>query len=298
MPGIIYLAIPVFLGFISLELLFMRLRHKAGRKDFVGYERSDAAASLTMGVGNLVVTAAWKTVSLGVLYAVYQFRFFELDKTVWWYWAVLVIGEDFFYYWFHRFGHRTRMGWAGHVNHHSSTYFNYSTALRQSWTSPFFYTWFLIPLVLLGFDPLTIVLAHAVNLLYQFWVHTELVGKMPRWFEAVMNTPSHHRVHHGANDEYVDKNYAGIFIVWDRLFGTFQPEKDQVVYGLRKEFTSRNPLWIAFHEWIALMKHVGAARRWKNKLLYFIMPPAWDPQDEAEMHLQSAENSQIVRNTE
>ncbi len=293
MPGIIYWAIPIFLSFILLELGMMHLRRRAGRQDFMGYERSDAAASLSMGIGNLVVTAGWKTLSLGILYLFYSFHLFELDVTAWWYWLLLVIAEDFTYYWFHRFGHRTRMGWAAHVNHHSSVYFNYSTALRQSWTSPFFHTWFLIPLVLLGFEPLTIVLAHAANLLYQFWVHTEMVGKMPRWFEAVMNTPSHHRVHHGANDEYVDRNYAGIFIIWDRLFGTFEPENAKVVYGLRKEFTSRNPLWIAFHEWAALFQHVSAARHWKNKLLYFVMPPAWDPQDETELHLQGEDNVRL-----
>lgn len=292
MPGIIYWAIPFFLGFILMEVVMMQLRRKAGRQDFMGYERTDAAASLTMGVGNLVVSALWKTVSIAVLYAVYQYRVFDWNLTAWWYWAVLVVAEDFTYYWFHRFGHRTRMGWAAHVNHHSSVYFNYSTALRQSWTSPFFYTWFLIPMVLLGFEPLTIVLVHAFNLLYQFWVHTEMVGKMPRWFEAIMNTPSHHRVHHGANEEYVDRNYAGIFIIWDRLFGTFEPERAKVVYGLRKEFTSRNPIWIAFHEWVALLKHVAAAKHLKNKFLYFLMPPAWDPSDEEEMHLQAAAEQQ------
>lgn len=288
MPGIIYWAIPIFLGFIGLEWLLMSARRRAQRSDFMGYQGSDTAASLTMGVGNLLITAGWKTVSVAVLYFFYQYRIFDLELSAWWYWLLIVPAEDFSYYWFHRFGHRTRMGWAGHVNHHSSIYFNYSTALRQSWTSPFFYTWFLIPMVLLGFEPLTILLAHGMNLLYQFWVHTEMVGKMPRWFEAVLNTPSHHRVHHGANDEYVDRNYAGIFILWDRWFGTFEPERAPVTYGLRKEFTSRNPLWIAFHEWVALWRHVFAARHWKNKLLYFVMPPAWDPPNEQPLHLQAS----------
>ncbi len=286
MPAIIYFAIPGFLAFIGLELLGIHLRRRAGG-EILGYERSDAMASITMGLGNLVVSAAWKTVGLLILLGVYEYRLIPLDPALWWYWPLIIVAEDFVYYWFHRFGHRTRMGWAAHVNHHSSVYFNYSTALRQSWTSPFYYTWFWIPLVLLGFHPLTLYLAHAFNLLYQFWVHTELVGRLPRWFEAVFNTPSHHRVHHGANDEYVDRNYGGIFIVWDRLFGSFEPELAPVRYGLRKPFDSRNPLVIAFHEWAATLRHVRRARRWKNKLLYLVMPPGWDPPDEPAEHYQS-----------
>ncbi len=289
MPAIIYWSIPIFLAFIAGELLLMHLARRRGEAVFQGYERTDTAASLAMGVGNLVVAAAWKTVAVAVLFWAYQFHLFEVPVDAWWAWAALILAEDFCYYWFHRFGHRVRMGWAAHVNHHSSTYFNYSTALRQSWTGPFFKVWFFLPLVLVGFHPLMVVTANALNLLYQFWVHTEMVGRMPRWFEAVMNTPSHHRVHHGANIQYVDRNYGGIFIIWDRLFGTFEPEGEKVVYGLRKEFTSRNPVWIAFHEWVSLFRHARAAKHWKNKVLYFLMPPAWDPadRDEPQLHLQS-----------
>ncbi len=289
MPTIIYWSIPIFLIFIIGELVLMHLAHRQGREDFCGYEKTDAAASLAMGLGNLVVAAAWKTVAVGVMFWVYQYHRFDIPVGAWWAWAILIVAEDFCYYWFHRFGHRVRMGWAAHVNHHSSTYFNYSTALRQSWTGPVFKVWFFLPLVWIGFHPLMVLTANALSLLYQFWVHTEMVGRLHPWIEAVMNTPSHHRVHHGANDEYVDKNYGGIFIVWDRLFGTFTPEQAKVVYGLRKEFTSRNPVWIAFHEWVALLRHVRAATHWKNKVLYLLMPPAWDPQepDEPQLHLQS-----------
>lgn len=291
MPAIIYWSIPIFLGFIAAELLLMRLRKQRGDDSFLGYENTDTWASLSMGIGNLVAAAAWKVVAVGVLFAAYELRLFTIDPAAWWAWVLLIFGDDFCYYWHHRFGHRVRMGWAAHVNHHSSQYFNYSTALRQSWTGPIFKVWFYVPLVLLGFHPLMVITAQAINLLYQFWVHTEMVGRMPRWFEAVMNTPSHHRVHHGANAQYVDKNYGGIFIIWDRLFGSFTPETDKVYYGLRKEFTSRNPFWIAFHEWVSLCKHAWAAKHWKNKILYFLMPPAWDPadKDEPELHLQSAD---------
>jgi sterol desaturase/sphingolipid hydroxylase (fatty acid hydroxylase superfamily) len=289
MPALIYWSIPIFVGFIAIELALFAVRRNKPGYEYMGYETSDAAASIAMGLGNLIVSALWKTVSVGILFAVYEFRIFTIDITAWWAWALVILGDDFCYYWFHRFGHRVRMGWAAHVNHHSSQYFNYSTALRQSWTGPFLKVWFFLPLVLLGFHPVMVITAQAISLLYQFWVHTELIGKLPRPIEAVMNTPSHHRVHHGANAEYVDKNYAGIFIIWDRLFGSFTPEQAKVYYGLRKEFTSRNPIWIAFHEWSALLKHVRAAKHWKNKLLYFLMPPAWDPsdKDEPQLHLQS-----------
>lgn len=289
MPPVIYWSIPIFIGFIALELVGLAWRRRSGTGEVLGYEKTDAAASLAMGMGNLVVAAAWKTIAVGLLFVVYPFRIFEIDSSAWWAWALLIVGDDFCYYWFHRFNHRVRMGWAGHVNHHSSTYFNLSTALRQSWTTPLYKVWFYLPLALIGFHPLMIVTAQAISLLYQFWIHTEVIDRLGP-LEWVMNTPSHHRVHHGANDEYVDKNYAGIFIVWDRLFGSFEPERAPVHYGLRKAFTSRNPFRIAFHEWVSLLRHVRAARHWKNKLLYFLMPPAWDPEeaDEPRLHLQSS----------
>jgi len=227
-PVIIYWSIPIFLGLLAAEWVYMRLRRRAGNDSVLGYEGADTAASLAMGIGNLVVAALWKTVALGVLFFCHRFAIFEISAQAWWAWVLLIIGDDFCYYWFHRFGHRMRMGWAAHVNHHSSQYFNYSTALRQSWTSPLFKVWFYVPLVVIGFHPLMVITAQAINLLYQFGVHTEAIDRMPRWFETLMNTPSHHRVHHGANPEYVDKNYGGIFIVWDRLFGTFEPERAPV----------------------------------------------------------------------
>ena len=275
MPAIIYWTIPIFLAFIALELAALAWRRRRGLETR-GYERTDTAASLAMGVGNLVVTAGWKPVAVGALFLVYEFRLFEIDAKAWWAWALLIVGDDFCYYWFHRFSHRVRAGWAGHVNHHSSTYYNLSTALRQSWTSPLFKVWFYLPLALLGFHPLMIVTAQAISLLYQFWIHTEAIGRLGP-LEWVLNTPSHHRVHHGANAEYVDRNYGGILIVWDRLFGTFEPERAPARYGLRKTFDSRNPFRIAFHEWADLLREARATRRWRDRLLLFAMPPGWRP---------------------
>lgn len=275
MPALIYWSIPLFVAFIAIELALLSWRRRRGQPT-TGYELTDTAASLSMGVGNLVVTALWKTVAVGLLFLVYQYRLFEIEPSAWWAWALLLVGDDFCYYWFHRFSHRVRAGWAGHVNHHSSTYYNLSTALRQSWTSPFFKVWFYLPLALLGFHPLMIVAMQAVSLLYQFWIHTETIARLGP-LEWVLNTPSHHRVHHGANAAYVDRNYGGILIVWDRLFGTFAPERVPVHYGLRKSFHSRNPFRIAFHEWAALLRDVRRTPRWRHKLRYFLMPPDWRP---------------------
>mgnify|MGYP002844463796 CR=1 FL=1 len=157
----------------------------------------------------------------------------------------------------HRFGHRIRWVWASHVNHHSSQHYNLSTALRQTWTGAFTLGFlFAVPLVLLGFHPGMIAICGGFNLIYQFWIHTEAIDRMPRWFEAVMNTPSHHRVHHATNPRYLDTNYAGVFIVWDKIFGTFVPERedDKPIYGIVKPLNTYNPLWIAFHEFTGLVK--------------------------------------------
>lgn len=286
MPAIIYFAVPIFIGLLLLEFFWMRWRPRPGQK---GYETSDTLASLAMGLGNMAVAAVWKTVALGALFWAYQHRLWDLPLDQPWIWLLVILGDDFCYYWFHRFGHRVRLGWAAHVNHHSSSYYNLSTALRQSWTGPLLKVWFYLPLALCGIHPLMIVTAQAISLLYQFWIHTEVIRKLPAPLEWLLNTPSHHRVHHGSNAQYLDRNYAGIFIVWDRLFGTFAPEQEVVNYGLTKPLESRNPVWIAFHEWVAMLTHVWRARHWKNKLAYLVMPPDWDPKDadEPRLHLQS-----------
>jgi sterol desaturase/sphingolipid hydroxylase (fatty acid hydroxylase superfamily) len=191
--------------------------------------------------------------------------------------VLLFFAEDFTYYWWHRASHEVRLLWAAHENHHSSEYFNYSTALRQSYTTPFtvplFYWW----LPLAGFHPLMIFTQISLSLVYQFWIHTELIGRMPRAFEAVFNTPSHHRVHHGANLEYLDRNHAGILIVWDRLFGSFEPERARVRYGLTKNIRSWNPLRIAFHEWAAMLRDAALARGWRARIGFLLEAPGWSP---------------------
>ena len=225
----------------------------AGDGDLIGFERADTRTSLIMGVGNVVVNLGWKAVVLAVYAALYELSPVHLDAGNWWTWVLLFFADDLAYYWYHRAGHRVRILWASHVVHHSSEHYNLSTALRQTWTPMggiVFWAW--MPLV--GFAPWMIFLAMSWNLLYQFWIHTERITKLPRWFEFVFNTPSHHRVHHGSQEQYLDRNYAGILILWDRLLGTFEPERERVCYGLTTNIKTFNPVRVAFHEYVAIWK--------------------------------------------
>jgi sterol desaturase/sphingolipid hydroxylase (fatty acid hydroxylase superfamily) len=265
-------AIPFFLALVALEVVVSSRRSVRARHALRGYERRDTFASLAMGVGSLVVGLFAKGLWFGLYREVYAVRLFDLGTGPLVFAAALV-GDDFCYYWFHRLHHEVRMLWAAHVNHHSSRHFNLSTALRQPWTTfaaPLFY----LPLPLLGFDPLLVVTVHSVNLLYQFWIHTELVGRLGP-LEWVLNTPSHHRVHHGRNVRYLDRNHGGILIVWDRLFGTFEPEREAVDYGLTKNLESFSPWQIAFHEWIAMLRDARRAGSLGDALRTLLLPPGW-----------------------
>lgn len=268
----ILFAIPVFFGTMFLEYLLGLKHRRRGR----GYARKDTAASLAMGIGNVFLSFVFKAASFGLYLWVYQFRLFDIPDTAWWTFPLLVLCEDFCYYWFHRVHHEVRFFWAAHVNHHSSTRYNLSTALRQSWTTPITGPLFWAPLALVGFNPALILVAQTISLLYQYFLHTELVPKLGP-LEWIFNTPSHHRVHHGRNPEYLDRNYAGIFIIWDRLLGTFEPERAEVDYGLTKNIQTYNPWKIAFHEWTAMFKDSWAAQGIGNKLGFLLRPPGWLP---------------------
>jgi sterol desaturase/sphingolipid hydroxylase (fatty acid hydroxylase superfamily) len=236
----------------------------------------DAAASLAMGLGNTLLSIPVKLLFISALFLAYDHRILELDFSASpWLWLLLIPAEDLCYYWKHRAGHRVRVFWAGHVNHHSSEQYNLSTALRQTWPGAFYGFVFWIPLAFLGVHPILVLTAKGINLLYQYWIHTQAIDRLPRWFEYVFNTPSHHRVHHGSNPQYVDKNYGGIFILWDRLFGTFQEEDEKVVYGLIKNINTYNPLKIAFHAWGNMLADMRAAKTLREKLLIPIREPAW-----------------------
>ncbi len=271
----IFYVIPFFLVTMLIEwrLLVHRQQEESA---LVGYTGKDSAASISMGLGMLAVNFGAKLVAAALYLFLYTYRVFDIPFT-WWSVALLLVCEDFCYYWFHRSHHEVRSLWAAHVNHHSSTHYNLSTALRQSWTTPITGPLFWIPLPLLGFDLEMILLAQTVSLVYQYWIHTELIGSMGL-FEKVFNSPSHHRVHHGRNALYLDRNHGGILIVWDKLFGTFQAElaEEKVDYGLTTNIETYNPVKIAFHEWAAIFRDAAQAKTWRGKLGAFFMPPGWN----------------------
>ncbi|WP_374570038.1 sterol desaturase family protein [Phenylobacterium sp.] len=269
------LATPFFIIAIILEVLAGRMG-----KAKAAYEAKDTLTSLIMGLGSTVAGILFAGTIAAASLWIYQHRLFDIPMTAVWAWVAVFLLEDLTYYWFHRLSHERRVWWAAHVNHHSSQHYNLSTALRQTWTGGVAATWVLwLPLSFLGFPPAMVAIQKGISLVYQFWIHTEAIGKMPRWFEAVFNTPSHHRVHHARNPRYLDRNYAGILIIWDRLFGTFQPELDEEAcrYGIVKNLATFNPLRVAFHEWAAIARDLAKSRSPGEAAGYVFGPPGWSP---------------------
>ena len=275
-------AVPIFILFVLLEI---RVIIKRLKKE---YDLKEAFASIYMGIGVSIVNVGAKAFYLTIFFYVYEYRlldtlgpatfdgFFELawHKEHWYVWVMMFFLDDFTFYWCHRFMHIVRFLWAGHVNHHSSQEYNFATALRQGWWEDMYKYLFWVWLVLIGFHPIMVFFMLQFSLTYQFFVHTELVGKLG-FLELFMNTPSHHRVHHSADLEYLDKNYAGVLIIWDKMFGSFIEETFQPKYGLTTNINTKNPFKIALHEIIALSKDVGRAKSWKDKVKYMMLGPGW-----------------------
>ncbi len=260
---------PLFLGLIAVEAWYWRRR---GQPIYSGIDTlSNAGLALLHQVADAL---AWLLV-IGLFHAVYQYRLFDLPPASVWTIALLFVAQDFAYYWFHRAHHRVRWMWASHVVHHSSERLNLSTAFRQSLTYPISGMWlFWLPLAWIGFDPTHIVAVVAINLGFQFFVHTQAVGRLG-WLEQVFNTPSHHRVHHARNRRYIDRNYAGVLIVWDKLFGTFEPERDDdpCEYGIVGQVHGHNPLRLTFHEWIAMFRDAARADGLRAAVGQLLGPP-------------------------
>ena len=271
-------AIPFFVALVALEAISY---HFDDHEDRAGYEPKDTATSLTMGLGNVIINLFWKVAMVAVLALVYSLTPLRMPMDDLWPWPLLIVAEDFCFYWSHRSGHEIRLLWASHVVHHSSEHFNLSTALRQEWL-PMYALFFWVWLAAIGFPPYAIILAQAISLIYQFPIHTEKVGKLPKPIEYVFNTPSHHRVHHGANQGYLDRNYGGILIIWDRLFRTYREEDTKVVYGLTKNVNSYNPLKVVSHEWSAIVADVKSTPSMRTKLGYLLRKPGWQPPAEPE----------------
>ena len=262
-------AIPIFIACILIEA-FLDYRQQLKL-----YHAKDTAACISMGVGVIFVGLITKTFYFFIFQLIYQFRIFELENT-WWMWVLLFFADDFSFYWHHRMSHQVRFLWAAHIQHHSSTQMNFSVALRQSWMEPFYKYLFYLWIPLLGFNPLYIFIMQAFSLIYQFFQHTELVRSLGP-FGWIFNTPSHHRVHHAVQHKYLDRNHAGILIIWDRLFGTFvkEDQQDLPIYGITENIKSYNPAVIATHEYINLWRDVKRATKTADKLKYLFYPPGW-----------------------
>ena len=266
----IVLAIPAFFMLMAIELAWSAY---ANRKV---YRFNDFVANLGCGIGSQVVGAFTKTGILALYLAVYDHgRLFTLPSTpLTWLLAFLLV--DLMYYWFHRLSHEVNFLWAAHIVHHQSEEYNLSVALRQSWWQGLFSFWFYVPIALLGVHPMVIVSVAAINTLYQFWIHTKAIDRMGP-FEWLFNTPSHHRVHHGSDPKYIDRNHAGTLIIWDKLFGTFKREEEEPVYGITSPLRSWDPLTANFHYWGELFRMAHRCRSLKDKVLVFIKPPGWRP---------------------
>ncbi|MDH3579056.1 MAG: sterol desaturase family protein [Hyphomicrobiales bacterium] len=233
------------------------------------YGAAEAAASVGIAIGRAVAKPVMIFALAWLYLFVYELRIFTFDMSKWWSWVLVFVGADFLYYWMHRFKHEIRWMWADHAVHHSGNRMNVFMNFRLGWTGLIVGTWLMhLPLVLVGFSPSAVITTYALSLVWQAWIHTDMIGKLWAPIELVLNTPSHHRVHHSRNPIYLDKNYAGILIIWDRMFATFQEElaDEPCDYGLVHRLTSNNPVRIAFNEWINLIRDVRAANGWRQGL--------------------------------
>lgn len=270
---IITLASPIFFVLIALEFWLARKRQKHL------YRINDAINSLSLGVISQITGVFLKIVPLGIYaWIVEHGALWSLPKDQWWVWVSGLLLYDFLYYWLHRMGHETNLLWAAHVVHHQSEEYNLTTALRQTSSGGLFGWIFYLPMAVLGFPLDVFIIIALIDLLYQFWIHTQQIDKLG-WFDRVFVSPSNHRVHHAVNDQYLDKNYGGILILWDRLFGTFMEEQtdDPVVFGTRSPLRSWNPVWANLEVYQAVALDAWRARSWWDKCRIWLMPPGWKP---------------------
>lgn len=267
----IVLSIPIFFLLIGIELLVERITHRKL------YRLPDAIANLSCGITQQLSGLFLRLFVIGIYQFLFEnFALFTLDNSKWWYWVSLFLLVDFAYYWAHRMSHEINLFWGGHVVHHQSEDYNLSVALRQSSLQVVWTFGFSLPIALLGFNTLDFALISALNTLYQFWIHTETIGKLG-WFEYIFNTPSHHRVHHGRNPKYIDKNHAGSLIIWDRMFGTFQEEEERPTYGITKPINSWNPVWANVSHYADMAEDLKRIPKWSDKIRYLFKKPGWLP---------------------
>lgn len=288
---LIILSIPIFLLLLAIELIINYVQ-KTGY-----YRLNDSIANISLGIGQQIIGLFFKFLTVtAYVYVFTHWKFLTIGAD-WTFntpldflpetnrgtyilvFILLFIGVDFLYYWFHRLSHEVNFLWAAHVVHHQSEEYNLSVALRQSWLQDNFSWAFYLPLAFLGFPPEMFFTAKALDTLYQFWIHTKFVKKMPLGLEHILMTPSHHRVHHGSNPKYIDKNHGGTFIIWDKMFGTFQAEEEEVVYGITTPVKSWNPVWVNAEYWVELFNTASKTTQFIDKIKVFLMPPGWFPKE-------------------
>lgn len=265
-PDIILYAAPVLIALALLEFYFSWKQKKEL------YEKKDFFASLSIGIISVIQNLFIKTLLFGSVIWVYNIVPWSIPVN----WATSIlcfVVLDFFRYWAHRYGHETSIFWATHVTHHNSEKYNLSTSFRLSWTQQIKVVFFL-PISFLGFHPVIFFICHQIAVLYQFWIHTEYIRALPKWISYIFVTPSHHRVHHGKNEHYLDKNYGSTFIIWDRMFGTFQPEDEQAVYGILDQPKHYNPVKLVFHVWVDIYKNMKRAGSVKKAALILFQSPS------------------------
>jgi alkylglycerol monooxygenase len=267
----IVLSIPIFFILIGIELIVERFTHK----DL--YRLPDSIANLSCGITSQLSGLFLKIFAVGIYQFLFEkFAFLQLERS-WIYWLALVLLVDLAYYWAHRMSHEINLFWGGHVVHHQSEEYNLSVALRQSSLQVVWTFGFSLPIAFLGFRTEDFVLISALNTLYQFWIHTEAIGKFPKWIEFIFNTPSHHRVHHGRDPKYIDKNHAGALIIWDRMFGTFQEEEEKPTYGITKPINSWNAVWANMSHYADMSEDLKRIPKWSDRFKYLFKKPGWLP---------------------
>lgn len=267
------IAIPAFMLLILIELFVAKRQNK------VVYRLKDAITNLNIGIGNQLIGILTKGLVLGALFLIYEhFAFFQLPINAFTALACLLLYE-FLFYWSHRWSHEMNFFWGAHVVHHQSEEYNLAVALRQPWFHHLIMFFMFIPVPMLGFPPELFLPISLFSTLYQFWIHTRTIGKLPRWFEFIFNTPSHHRVHHGVNPKYIDKNHGAVLIIYDRIFGTFMEEEEEPDYGITKPFASWNPLWSNLHYYVEMWQLMLQIPRWQDKLKVILARPGWRPEE-------------------
>jgi sterol desaturase/sphingolipid hydroxylase (fatty acid hydroxylase superfamily) len=264
-------ATPVFFLLIALEYAVARARGLRG-----AYRLNDAINSLSLGVMSQVTGLFVRVLTIGIYAFAFEHVALGTWPDAWWGWLLAIVFYDFCYYWNHRLGHESAVFWAAHVVHHQSQRYNLSTALRQTSSGALLGWVFYLPMAVAGVPPEMFVVAAIVDLLYQYWIHTEVVGKLG-WFDRWFASPSNHRVHHAVNDTYIDRNYGGIFMAWDRLFGTFVEESERCVYGTRTPLNSWDPLWANFEVYADLARRSRQCRSWGDRARIWLKPPGWQP---------------------